>query len=355
MKGYHHHAYAVRVPSGSPLAGDFRWLKLREPRSDVLWYDMRRFRSEERLLQALDGRVPRIPRVSRLPVGAGWMTFTGFIEGTTLDRVPGPVGRVAERFMDQIEELFRALAAVDRPPLPRDGALEWGCAEPADCPDPADSAGSSAFLRGLVHYSVEHAYAAELVSLRDLLGELGMDADTLRDFGRRLPRLTDRRPQLLHADLHRKNLVVDRSGGLWTIDWELALFGDPLYDLATHLHLMAYRPDQEEEMILRWKRAVGAEASLGADEDLPLYRTYKRLQSVYTDIVRGAARLREEGGERRLRGTAALAHKAMTVAKESLGIEKVPPLPAMEAAFSAWCASHPGPASRATADTPQIG
>ncbi|CAM5643364.1 hypothetical protein SGRIM128S_09667 [Streptomyces griseomycini] len=35
--------------------------------------------------------------------------------------------------------------------------------------------------------------------------------------------------------------IVDPQGGLWVIDWELAMIGDPLYDLATHLHLMRLR------------------------------------------------------------------------------------------------------------------
>jgi aminoglycoside phosphotransferase (APT) family kinase protein len=337
LKGYHHRAYAVRLDPGSPLAADFRWLKLREPRSGVLWYDMRRFPSEDQLLQALYGRVPRIPRVSRQWINDGWVTFTAFIEGVTLDRVPEAAGRVADRYLDQIEELFRALAAVDSPPLAYDGLLA------CDCRKSAHGNRSTAFLRALTHFSVQHAYASHWDSTRGLMAELGVNEDALRDFGLRLPELTDRAPRLLHGDLHHRNFIVDRLGGLWTIDWELALFGDPLYDLATHLHLMGYQPDQEEDMFRRWKRAVGEESSLGADEDLPHYRMYKELQSVYTDIIRGAARLREDQGERRLRRTAVLVHRAMTAAREPLGMGKVPPLPVIEAAFSVWLSSTPAP------------
>jgi hypothetical protein len=328
------------VDPGSALAGKFRWLKLREPRAGVFWYDMRRYSSEDLLLQRLYGRVPRIPPVSALEFDGGVLTVAAFIEGATLDRLPDAVDRVADRFLDQIEELFRALSAIDAPPLVQGDLLDCGYRPPAGCTE------STAFLYKLVHFSTVHAYSARLRSMDGLLAELGVQKDALRDFGKALPELTFRKPQLLHGDLHRKNFVVDRAGGLWTIDWELALFGDPLYDLATHLHLMAYQPDQEEQVIQRWKRAVGEAASAGADEDLDRYLTYKRLQSAYTDVVRGVARLRERAGDLDggdgglLRNTAALARRALIAAREPLGLESAPTLAAVEAAFSSWVRSH---------------
>lgn len=335
LKGYHHHAFAVHLDPGSPLAGEFGWLKLKEPRPGVFWYDMRCFSSEDRLLQELYGRVPRVPRVSGFGYGDELVTFAAFIEGATLDRVSHAGDPVAERFLAQIEELFHALAAIDVQPLSQGDLLDCGHQAPSHYTR------SATFLHTLVHFSAVHAYSARLGTMDGLLADLGVRRDALRDFGEALPELTDRKPQLLHGDLHRKNFVVDREGCLWTIDWELALFGDPLYDLATHLHLMGYQPQQEQDMIRRWKRAVGEESWRGAEEDLPHYLTYKRLQSVYTDVVRGAARLLQEPGDGRLRSTSALVHKAMLAAQEPLGVEKVPPLPAIEAAFHAWVISGP--------------
>lgn len=79
--------------------------------------------------------------------------------------------------------------------------------------------------------------------LEELLDALRVPPARLDAFEQRHRELTDRPRKLLHGDLHSKNFVVDRSGHLWTIDWELALVGDPLYDLATHLHLMGYTAD----------------------------------------------------------------------------------------------------------------
>lgn len=104
-----------------------------------------------------------------------------------------------------------------------------------------------------------------------------------------------RRPSLLiHGDLHRENLIVDEDKALWTIDWELARIGDPLYELATHLHLMRYPEDQEREVIDRWKATVEAArkgATRGTDDDLPHYLAFKRVQSAHTDIMRAGLRL----------------------------------------------------------------
>lgn len=39
-------------------------------------------------------------------------------------------------------------------------------------------------------------------------------------------------PYLLHRDLKHANLIADKKGKTWIIDWENAILGDPLYDLA---------------------------------------------------------------------------------------------------------------------------
>lgn len=44
--------------------------------------------------------------------------------------------------------------------------------------------------------------------------------------------LTLNSPCLLHRDLKLTNFLVDEKGKMWIIDWENAILGDPLYDLA---------------------------------------------------------------------------------------------------------------------------
>ena len=39
-------------------------------------------------------------------------------------------------------------------------------------------------------------------------------------------------PFLLHRDLRPANLLVDHKKKIWIVDWERAILGDPLYDIA---------------------------------------------------------------------------------------------------------------------------
>lgn len=362
LKGYHHQTYAVRLDPNSPLAKDFTWLKLREPREGVLWYDMRWFPSEEMLLPLLreqHGReLTRIPRVGvqQGPDGEP-MTFLGFIEGVSLNRARGNSGRgagsgrgggaVAERFLRQIVELFGALAAADAEAL-----VGYGGPQVPDCPECdltawPEQGGCTDFLGRLTHFTLAHAYAQGPDDLVRLLADLEVPATLLDAFGRRRPTLTDRPRTLLHGDLHRKNFIVDRAGALWTIDWELALVGDPAYDLATHLHLMNYPKEQEQDVIARWERGVGPDASAGVRGDLPHYRAYKRVQSLCTDVFRAATRLKESAdepgaasGRARLHGAAALMGQALEAAGPDLGNEKTMPRPAVELVLQSWWERH---------------
>lgn len=374
LKGHHHETFAVRVEAGSALARDFRWLKLREPRDGVFWYDMRWFPSEDAVLRLLRERcgdvLRRLPRVREQQVEAGppatFLALIEFIEGTTLDRVRGGrAGRVAERFVRQIEELFAALAAVDAEALVSGGSPAVTGCEQCDLAAYPERGGSTQFLRRLMHFTFSHAYDQRRRDMDLLLADLGVPPGKLAEFAERRPQLADRPRKLLHGDLHRKNFVVDRAGALWTIDWELALVGDPLYDLATHLHLMGYAPDQERDVVARWEHAVGADAAAGARKDLPHYRAYKRVQSLCTDVLRAASRLAEAspearvdaegeagaaaGGtaaagapvphptaEERLRREAAVVSRALEAARLHLELDKAQPLPAVEWALQAF-------------------
>lgn len=260
--------------------------KCAEPHDEALWFDRRCFVSEDELLAELGSRrVPRIPQVRQLPDGP---LLQSFIEGEALDRTCPPGTPVRYWYRRQIMARFRQLAAIS----PDQVTSSRSCEE-QERPGNGDSGG---FFRALISFTREEAYRKRLPEYGPLFRRLGVSdhavaaGSWLDDRARNLAR----RPFcLLHGDLHRANLIVDRRRRLWTIDWELAMVGDPLYDLATHLYLMDYPARQEERVKKSWRRAVTAElpgADAGMDEDLPVYLAYKRVQSVYTDIVRQAHR-----------------------------------------------------------------
>jgi aminoglycoside phosphotransferase (APT) family kinase protein len=76
------------------------------------------------------------------------------------------------------------------------------------------------------------------------------------------PRLTSRPFVCVHADVHRKNMIVDEGVSTF-LDWELALWGDPVYDLAVHIHKIAYLPEEHEALVSQWLAAMPADHTAG--------------------------------------------------------------------------------------------
>ncbi|MFW6695174.1 phosphotransferase [Streptomyces sp. MAR4 CNX-425] len=281
LPGYHHETYAVRLSAPGLFGESAGWVKLRDPRPGLLWFDRRCFASEDDLLTELAGRVSHVPTIGRIDT----LTVQGFIEGCTLAEVAAPGEAVPAALLDQIMRLFRELLAVDAGD-PRLLALH--------SPPPADG-DTRAFARALVRFTLTDVVERSLPHFDTLFRGLGVHPESspsaVSSLLARLEGMTPRPFALLHGDIHRANLIVDKQQVLWTIDWELALLGDPLYDLATHLHLMRYPAGQESEVVARWAEAAerlrpGATAGLAAD--LPRYLAFKRLQSVYTDVIRQA-------------------------------------------------------------------
>lgn len=103
-----------------------------------------------------------------------------------------------------------------------------------------------------------------------------------------------RPPVLLHGDLNPWNLVRGRGPdrGLTLIDWEMAVVGDPLYDLVRHLHLTPTSPEIRRRMLARWSARLPARHTIGWERDWNAYRTIEIVRSAYVDLdrlVTGAA------------------------------------------------------------------
>ena len=286
LQGYHREWYVVR-PDGELT--DLGRVKVGEPRRGIPWFDRRFFPSEDELLLRLaDIGTLRIPPTRRLD--SLGLVVHGFVEGQTLGAICPAGARVEEECLSQIMSVFDDLARVHP-----DTVLKWGIGKKG-----LGEGDSRRFLQDLVRFTRRDVYETNLGEFGTLFDELRVPRDALGPDSWLMSeagKLSTRRPFcLLHGDLHRANFIVDPDGRLWTIDWELAALGDPLYDLATHLHLMGYPPDQEREVVRRW-RAVMSEALPGAthrlDADLPRYLAYKRAQSVFTDVVRHAIAVRD--------------------------------------------------------------
>ncbi|WP_405767761.1 phosphotransferase [Actinacidiphila glaucinigra] len=185
---------------------------------------------------------------------------------------------VDARHVTVIMRFVAALAAMGSGPIPR---------LPADWPADGDSDG---FLRDRVEFARTALAEANEEEYGELLERLGIPDDAMKRFGERLPDLTRRPFSLIHTDLHRDNILIRDDGGLVVIDWEHAMFGDPLYEVATHLCRMRYPEAQEAGVQVCWESQMaryGCESGTrGWTEDLPHYLAYEKAQSVYPDVMR---------------------------------------------------------------------
>ncbi|WP_262061457.1 aminoglycoside phosphotransferase family protein [Streptomyces sp. STR69] len=311
LEGYHHETYVLTMP------GKTRIVKLREPRERILWFDRRCFRSEEALLRALDGRISRIPVIHEVE----GMALQVFIEGRTLKSRTWDDRWVPDAVHGQIVDLFRELAQV----TPNTLKVERSCevedrAEDGDCDD---------FLDRLIVFVEKQVYEKNSPDFGRLFTDLGLHPDAFVQLRKNVSGLTRRDFSLLHADLHRENFVLDPLNQLWSIDWELAMLGDPLYDLATHLYLMSYPADQERRMAEDWARAVRGvrpRSARGWADDLDRILAFKRAQSVFTDVIRLSLSLRDGSNihEARLPAAVRKLQTIMTAAAEPLGLAEIP-------------------------------
>ncbi|RMI31115.1 aminoglycoside phosphotransferase family protein [Streptomyces triticirhizae] len=355
LRGHHRDWQVLPAEDHLPISGR---IKAGRSRPGVTRFDPRCFLDEEDVLieLALLG-MERIAPVYRL--GPDGTRVHGFIEGEPLSALRPPGTPLSGTELDQLARLFGELAAI--PPA--------ALALVHSCPVPGRPRTSREFARGLVRFTRRRVYARHRAALGGLFQTLGIDPDVLSVTGplvREAARMTNRPFCLLHGDLHRDNLIVAESDGqLWTIDWELAMIGDPLYDLATHLHLMNYPERQEQAMVVRWAGAVEERlpgAAEGLPRDLPRYLAYKRVQSVFTDVIRQAIAVREapvgQLGER-LTTAGQMVSRALKRAERPLGLGRAPSPSVVEGVYAAFHAGAvPAPAApsfNGSGSTPVVG
>ncbi|MEV5527777.1 aminoglycoside phosphotransferase family protein [Streptomyces prunicolor] len=311
LKGYHHETYVLTMP------GETRIVKFREPREEILWFDRRCFRSEEDLLRALHGKVARIPAIHDI---AG-IALQGFIEGRTLKARPWGDRRIPEAVLDQIVDLFQEMARITPDMLD----VNRRC-EPDDRAEDGDCDG---FLERLIVFVEKQVYERNRPDFGRLFEDLGIGDEAFAQLRKSVSGLRERDFCLLHGDLHRENLVLDPLGQLWAIDWELAMLGDPLYDLATNLYLMSYPADQERRVVEEWFRVVQRvrpRSAQGWEQDLERLLGFKKAQSVFTDVIRLSLSLRD--GSRvnwvKLPSVVGKLQSVLTAAAGPLGLIEIP-------------------------------
>lgn len=125
---------------------------------------------------------------------------------------------------------------------------------------------------------------------------LGVPPDPLACLAPLSNRLRGRPFVLCHADIHRGNCVLDQDGRIVLLDWEIALFGDPAFELATHIHKTGYTVDDEARLLACMAEHEDAGESAALFDDMHIYRAHERVKSVIVDVVRYRERVAAAAG-----------------------------------------------------------
>lgn len=262
--GFYNHNIKLPTPAGPVIA------RIPIPGTDVM--DLAIWQ-EASVLRAIRGSVTHAPRLLYAQDHPAFQVLE-FIDGEQLDASAPRGVPVPAHVISDVAEVFGQLCAIPReriPPLPPD----W----------PADT-NTAAFARQLSAIT-ESVYARCQPEFGGLFTGLGIPSDPLAPVLARWSMLHPRPFRLLHTDIHRKNMIIAR-GRSYIIDWELALWGDAVYDLAVHLHKMGYSPAEYAAMQAAWLAAVPSELSEGWKGDLDTYLTHERVKSAIVDAIRYA-------------------------------------------------------------------
>ncbi|MFI7410430.1 phosphotransferase [Streptomyces sp. NPDC049627] len=304
---------------------------VRVRRSEALPVVIRTWDDESQILDAIRGVLPHAPRCL---LKTDTFSIHSYVEGMPLSSVCGNGKPVDTLLVTALAGLLAQMAQVRRvalPPLP----AVW----------PRNDMDSQGFLQTLAHLADRQVRQPNWRAFGGLFAALGIPEDALIRLAERVPAMARRPFSLLHADLHRDNVIVSYDGDppLICVDWELATYGDPLHDLATHLVRMQYPSHQWAEVIDAWAQAmqqIRPAAVNGSGKDLRRYVAFERAQSVYPDIMRAARSLEEPFTQKRLDEATREVQRALEAAAEPLRLGTVPRESEIERALFRWLASR---------------
>ncbi|MEU7221721.1 phosphotransferase [Nocardia iowensis] len=120
-----------------------------------------------------------------------------------------------------------------------------------------------------------------------LYHKLGVPADPFEPLHGTWKALQPKPFRMIHTDLHRKSMII-RNGRTVFLDWELALYGDPVCDGAIHLHKMGYWPEEHRQFLTAWAAAEPEALCGNWEHDLEVYLVHEKIKSAVLDTVRYA-------------------------------------------------------------------
>ncbi|MFF7136656.1 MULTISPECIES: aminoglycoside phosphotransferase family protein [unclassified Streptomyces] len=330
-RGHHNLNYIVPTPNWLDPQADHKFVMVRERQRAALPVVIRTWQDEAEILRAIGSSLPHVPRCL---LKYGDITVMSYVDGVPLSSVCPNGKAVDQHLVRALAELLADMTQVGRKELPSLPQF-W----------PRSSRDSRAFLRTLALATETLVRQRNWQKFGGLFATLGIPEDAMVRFAERVPAMISRPFGLLHTDLHRDNVIVSYEAGppLICVDWELATYGDPLHDLATHLVRMGYPDSQWDEAVEAWRSAMMSrrpKAVNGLERDLRHYVAFERAQSVYPDVMRAATSLGESFDQKDLEAATEAVYWALHAAEEPLRLKNVPDEKAIERILFRWNVSH---------------
>ncbi|MEU4240006.1 phosphotransferase [Actinoplanes sp. NPDC026619] len=246
---------------------------LRLPRPMPPSYDVEpRMFGEAAILEALPFGLP-VPRLVHQSDEPDFLV-TSWCPGERLDTIRPPDTPAPASLASTVATVFTRLYDMDPADL----------GEPLPVSPWAATAIDGDFFGGLLSW-LDRIYQGADAAEQAFLSAVGLPDQPFSP-ALHVIRGDDRRPRLCHGDLQRTNILA-RGDELSLIDWELAIWADPLWDVASHVHRAGFPPEQEKQ-VLSALLATIPEWTDGETgwEDYQVYLRVERFRSLVLDALR---------------------------------------------------------------------
>lgn len=129
-------------------------------------------------------------------------------------------------------------------------------------------------------------YESSSPAEKDCMRAIGLPADPFD--ARNFPlAATGRTFRLCHGDLQRENILAAPGNRYSVLDWEMAVWGDPVWDVASHMHRAAYPSGQAESALQRLLSSCPDWTGSPSDyQAYGVYLTVEQYRSLVLDCVR---------------------------------------------------------------------
>jgi aminoglycoside phosphotransferase (APT) family kinase protein len=275
VSGTYHDNYIVKDPPRDPCV-------VRVPKNRLSPDVEPRMFTESTVLEAARTAMVPCPRLLHCSVRPAFQVHS-VVPGHPLSATLPMTGPVPAVVTSAVSHLMKSLSevAADIRPEPRPGH-PWASVPNGD---------TFGFINALVTW-LSGIYANASDATRGFLAEIGIWSDPFNTVRKHF-RPAQRPFRLCHGDLGRCNIMLDEEGLVSFIDWELAVWGDPLWDVAAHLHRMRYPGTQNK--FVRQELLASCRGFTGLNSQYDELRTLlhiERCRSLVLDAIRDLEAIR---------------------------------------------------------------